>query len=156
LALDPLRVEDAEEMAPLLADAQLHTYIGGSPAAVDELRDRYRRQVRGRSPDGSQRWLNWVVRRRDSGHAVGTVQATISVQDDTSVAEVAWVVATRYQRRGYAPEAAAEMLRWLRQHGVAVVVAYVHPEHDASIAVARALGLRATERTRDGEVRWEA
>jgi RimJ/RimL family protein N-acetyltransferase len=156
LALDPLRVEDAEEMAPLLADAQLHTYIGGSPAAVDELRDRYRRQVRGRSPDGSQRWLNWVVRRRDSGHAVGTVQATISVQDDTSVAEVAWVVATRYQRRGYAREAAAEMLRWLRQHGVAVVVAYVHPEHDASIAVARALGLRATERTRDGEVRWEA
>lgn len=154
--LDPLRVEDAEEMASLLDDPGLPTYIGGVPAAVGELRDRYRRQVRGRSPDGSQRWLNWVVRRRDSGHAVGTVQATISLQDDTSVAEVAWVIAARYQRRGYARESAAEMLRWLRQHGIGVVIAYVHPEHDASIGVARALGLRATTRTRDGEVRWEA
>jgi RimJ/RimL family protein N-acetyltransferase len=156
LVLDPLRVEDAEELAPLLADPRLHTYIGGVPPAVDELRDRYRRQVGGRSPDGSQRWLNWIVRRRDSGHAVGTVQATISMQDDRSVAEVAWVVATPYQRRGYARESAAEMLRWLRQHGISVVIAYVHPEHDASIAVARALGLRATRLTRDGEVRWEA
>jgi RimJ/RimL family protein N-acetyltransferase len=156
LVLDPLRVEDAEEMAPLLADPGLHTYIGGVPATVDELRDRYRRQVGGRSPDGSQQWLNWVVRRRDSGHAVGTVQATIRVEDDASVAEVAWVIAAPYQRRGYARESAAEMLRWLRQHGISVVVAYVHPEHDGSSAVARALGLRATRRTRDGEVRWEA
>jgi RimJ/RimL family protein N-acetyltransferase len=156
LVLDPLRVEDAEEMAPLLDDPGLHTYIGGVPATVDELRDRYRRQVGGRSPDGAQRWLNWVVRSRDSGHAVGTVQATISVQDDASVAEVAWVIAAPYQRRGYARESATAMLRWLRQHGVSVVIAYVHPEHDASSAVARALGLRATRRTRDGEVRWEA
>jgi RimJ/RimL family protein N-acetyltransferase len=156
LTLDPLRVEDAEEMAPLLADPRLHTYIGGVPAVVGELRDRYRRQVGGRSPDGSERWLNWVVRQRGSGQAVGTLQATITRQNGTSVAEVAWVVAIPYQRRGYAREAAAEMLRWLRQHGIGVVVAYVHPEHDASIAVARALGLRATALTRDGEVRWEA
>jgi RimJ/RimL family protein N-acetyltransferase len=151
LALDPLRVEHAEEMAPLLDDPRLHAYIGGVPAGVDELRERYRRQVRGRSPDGSQQWLNWVVRRRDSGHAVGTVQATI----DASVAEVAWVVASSYQRRGYAREAAAEMLRWLHQHGITMVIAHVHPEHSASIALARSLGLRPTTRTRDGEVRWE-
>jgi RimJ/RimL family protein N-acetyltransferase len=66
------------------------------------------------------------------------------------------VIGAPYQRRGYARESAAEMVRWLRQHGISVVTAYVHPEHDASIAVARALGLRATRRTRDGEVRWEA
>jgi RimJ/RimL family protein N-acetyltransferase len=155
LRLDPLRVEDAEEMAPLLDDPRLHTYVGGVPEAVGELRERYRRQTRGASPDGSQQWLNWVVRRRDSGHAVGTVQATVSLQSDTSVAEVAWVVAAAHQRRGYARESAAAMLRWLRRHGIDVVVAHVHPEHSASIAVARSLGLRATTRTRDGEVRWE-
>jgi RimJ/RimL family protein N-acetyltransferase len=156
LLLDPLRVDDAEEMAPLLADPGLHTYIGGAPASVGELRERYRRRVGGRSPDGSQLWLNWVVRRRDSGRAAGTVQATIGVQDDAPVAEVAWVVATPHQRSGYAREAAAEMVRWLRQQGVGVVVAHVHPEHAASIAVARALGLRATGRKRDGEVRWQS
>lgn len=34
----------------------------------------------GHSPDGSQRWLNWIARRRDDRQAVGTVQATVTVQ----------------------------------------------------------------------------
>ncbi len=58
LDLEPLRPEHADEMAPLLDDAALHTFIGGVPATPDELRGRYTRQVVGRSPDGSQRWLN--------------------------------------------------------------------------------------------------
>jgi RimJ/RimL family protein N-acetyltransferase len=156
LALDPLRVADAEELAPLLDDQALHAYIGGRPDTVEELRRRYRRQVAGRSPDGSACWLNWVVRRRDSGAAVGTVQATVTTQDDRAVAEVAWVVAAPHQRRGYAREAAAEMVRWLRQGGVELVVAHADPGHAASIAVARALGLQPTEQVVDGEVRWEA
>jgi RimJ/RimL family protein N-acetyltransferase len=156
LTLDPLRVEDADELAPLLDDPALHTYIGGRPATVDELRERYRRQVAGRSPDGSACWLNWVVRRRDSGHAIGTVQATITTQDGRTVAEVAWIVAVSHQHQGYARESAVEMVRWLRRHGIELVVAHVHPEHEASMAVARALGLRPTDRRVDGEVRWEA
>ena len=156
LALDPLRVEDAGELAPLLDDPGLHTFIGGAPATVDELRERYRRQVAGWSPDGSRRWLNWVVRRRDPEAAVGTVQATVGVHDGAPVAEVAWVVAAPHQGRGYAREAAAGMVGWLAGHGVELVVAHVHPEHGASIAVARAIGLRPTARMHDGEVRWEA
>ena len=65
-------------MAPLLNDSALHSFIGGSPASVAELAERYARQVQGRSPDGSQQWLNWIVRRVDTGEAVGTVQATVS------------------------------------------------------------------------------
>ena len=41
----------------------------------------------------------------------------------------------------------------LQQHGVETVVVQVHPQHDASMAVARAAGLAATERVIDGEVR---
>jgi RimJ/RimL family protein N-acetyltransferase len=155
LALDPLRVGDAEELAPLLDDPALHAYTGGAPDTVEQLRERHLRQVAGRSADGSACWLNWVVRRRDSGAAVGTVQATVTAQEDRAVAEVAWVVAAPHQRRGYAREGAGEMVRWLRDEGVEVVIAHVHPEHAASIAVARALGLRATDRQVDGEVRWE-
>jgi RimJ/RimL family protein N-acetyltransferase len=155
LTLDPLRVEDADELAPLLDDPAIHTYIGGRPATADELRERYRRQVAGRSPDGSACWLNWVVRRRDSGRPIGTVQATITTHDGRPVAQVAWIVAPSHQRRGYAREAAVEMVRWLRGQGTALVVAHVHPEHEASMAVARTLGLRPTDRRVDGEVRWE-
>ena len=154
LDLKPLRVEHAEEMFALLSDPGLHVFIGGGPASLPDLRERYRRQVVGRSTDGSQRWLNWVVRRRADERAVGTVQATISQEADALVAEVAWVIASPVQGNGYGREAATTMVSWLRVHGVERVLAHVHPEHLASQSVARAIGLTATVTVGDGEVRW--
>ena len=153
--LEPLRVGHAEELAPLLDDAGLHTFTGGQPATVAELRDRYRRQTTGRSSDGSQRWLNWVVRRRADGRAVGTVQATVSDSENGLAAEVAWVIATPHQGHGYAREAAATMVAWLRGQGVATIAAHVHPGHRASQGVARALRLTPTGTVVDGEIRWQ-
>lgn len=140
----------------MLDDVELHTFIGGEPASRDELGDRYIRHVVGRSPDGSQRWLNWVARRRDSGQAVDTTQATVSEQDDQLTADVAWVIGRSHQREGYAHEAAQVMVWWLQHHGVEVVIAHVHPQHHPSIAVARAVGLAPTDTIVDGEVRWQS
>jgi RimJ/RimL family protein N-acetyltransferase len=151
LTLEPLRVDHADEMLALLDDAALHTFTGGEPATLAQLRDRYRRQVVGRSPDGTQRWLNWVVRRRADGQAVGTVQATVTGAE----AEVAWVVVSAYQGRGLAREAASTMVAWLREQGVTTVVAHVHPDHVASARVAAALGMAATGTVVDGEIRWQ-
>ena len=78
LTLEPLRVDHAGEMTPLLADRSLYAFTGGQPPSLAELRGRYQRQVTGRSPDGAEAWLNWIVRRRDDGQAVGFVQAAIS------------------------------------------------------------------------------
>jgi hypothetical protein len=58
LVLEPLRVEHADEMAPLLDEPTLHTFIGGNPATLQELRGCYAQQVIGQTPDGSQHWLN--------------------------------------------------------------------------------------------------
>ena len=104
LELEPLRVEHAPEMAPLLDDARLHLFTGGCPGTLEDLRVRYARQVVGRSPDGRQRWLNWVARQRSDGAAVGIIQATVT--DDDRTAELAWTIAVAFQRRGYAREAA--------------------------------------------------
>lgn len=155
LGLEPLRVDHAGEMVVLLDDTGLHTFTGGQPATSEQLRDRYTRQVVGCSPDGSQRWHNWVAREHATGVALGFVQATIEQQDARSVAEVAWVIGTAHQGRGYAREAATVMAAWLRQQGVEVIIAHVHPQHEASIAVARALGLSPTRTVVDSEVRWE-
>jgi RimJ/RimL family protein N-acetyltransferase len=155
LNLEPLRVEHAEEMALLLDDPDLHTFIGGEPANLADLRDRYRRQTAGRSADGHECWLNWVVRRRVDGLAIGTVQATVAQDAHGFIAELAWIIATPYQGRGYAREAAGTMLAWLRQQGVAAVVAHVHPDHHASQRVAHAIGLTATTTEVDGEIRWQ-
>ncbi len=156
IQLEPLQVAHAQEMAPLLDDAELHVFTGGEPASLVELRKRYRRQIVGRSPDGSQRWFNWVVRRREDRHAIGTVQATVAEESGHLTAEVAWVVVTAYQGHGYAREAAKVMVAWLRRHGTGTVVAHVHAQHEASAAVARSLALAPTTIVIDGEIRWQS
>ena len=152
LLLEPLAPLHAEEMAPVLADAGLHRYVGGKPRALDELRELYARQSRGSSPDGSQQWCNWIVRECASGEAVGYVQATID--NASGSADVAWVVGSSYQGRGYASEAAAAMVNWLLAGGVETVSAHVNPENVASAAVARSVGLVPTSAVVDGEIRW--
>jgi RimJ/RimL family protein N-acetyltransferase len=156
LVLEPLRVDHAEEMAPLLGDARLYEFTGGRPPTLDELRGRYARQAAGRSPDGMERWLNWIARRREDGQAVGFVQASVSEDPDPVTAVLAWVVGVRFQGRGYAREAAGAVLQALESAGVPRLVAYIHPEHAASMAVARALGLAPTDARVDGEVVWES
>lgn len=153
--LEPLAVHDAEEMASVLDDSELHVFIDGRPLSVEELGHRYQRLVVGRSADGCQRWCNWVVRRRHDRRAVGTVQASVVEDAGCLVAEVAWVIARDHQRKGYAREAAKVMMDWLLECGVDRAVAHIHPRHEASIAVARAVGLIATTTLVDGEVRFE-
>lgn len=159
LHLEPLRIEDAVEMTAVLSDPRLYTFIGGRPPTSSELTDQYSRQVAGRSSDGTEQWLNWVIRQADTRTATGYVQASVVRGPETDVpgaraANVAWVVGSEHQGRGYAVEAATAMVGWLRSHGVAQVVADVHPDHHASTAVARRLGMAPTGEIVDGEVRW--
>ncbi|MFI6133557.1 GNAT family N-acetyltransferase [Micromonospora sp. NPDC051141] len=179
LLLLPLAVAHAEEMAAVLADPALHTFIGGSPADPAALRARYARLVAG-SPDPTESWCNWGIQLRDDSRLAGFVQATVTAPlgpprhaatagaranghrhlddtdrvDDGPVAEIAWVVGTAWQGRGIATEAARGMTGWLGQRGVRTLVAHIHPDHLASAAVATACGLSPTDTWHDGEVRW--
>jgi RimJ/RimL family protein N-acetyltransferase len=86
---------------------------------------------------------------------VGVVQATIT-EDATRArtAALAWIVATSRQGEGLATEAARAARDWLRGRGVTRFAASIHPDHGASAAVARHLGLAPTDERRGGEVRW--
>ncbi|MDX3662415.1 GNAT family N-acetyltransferase [Streptomyces sp. ID05-26A] len=151
LDLLPLQPGHAAEMAAVLSDPALHTFTGGTPLAAEALEARYERLAAG-SPDPAVRWLNWVILLRDPGSLVGTVQATITLADQT--AEIAWVVGTPWQGRGLAREAARGLVAWLATQPVCTVIAHVHPDHHASAAVATSAGLTATDEVHDGEVRW--
>ena len=155
LLLEPLRVEHAIEMPPVLSSPELYVFTGGEPPTEGDLRARYLRQAAGQSPAGDAGWLNWIIRRRDARSVVGYVQATVSKQDGALLADAAWVVGHSEQGRGVATEAAGAMLDWLRQQGVSVIVACIHPENRASAGVARRLGFTRTGRTLDGEAVWE-
>lgn len=147
LRLEPLRVEHADELVDVLGDPALHEFIGGAPLSLRALRLRYERLVRG-STDPAVTWHNWAIRLQ--ADLVGTTQATVT----GGTAEVAWVVAARWQRRGVATAAAGAMVAWLQEHGVKQFVAHIHADHHASAGVARAVGLHPTTEQRDGEIRW--
>lgn len=154
--LEPLSVVYAAEMVGVLADPSHYEFIGGAPPTGDDLERRYAAQCVGQSVDGSQWWLNWVIRNKNSGLAIGFVQATVHHRTRGLCADIAWVVAREAQGRGAATEAARAMIGWLRRHNVSTFAAYIHPEHAASITVAKRLGLAPTSTIEDGELRWES
>jgi len=155
LTLEPLRVGHAGEMVDVLGAPALYAFTGGAPPSLERLRVRYARQAAGHSPDGRHGWLNWIARERDTRIAVGTVQATLTRRDGRLEAEIAWVIGVAHQRRGYATEAAGAMVRWLGAQGVQTITAHIHPDHRASMGVARHLGLAPTDVIDDGETRWQ-
>jgi RimJ/RimL family protein N-acetyltransferase len=153
LSLEPLRAEDADEMAGALDDQRLHEFTGGRPATVGELRAHYVRLVAGpATPD--EIWLNWIVRRRADSQPLGTVQATLTLRDGGWRANVAWVIGTHWQRRGFGSEAARALVGWLQDEGAQEIVAHIHPEHRASAVVAARAGLEPTDEQMDGEQVW--
>jgi RimJ/RimL family protein N-acetyltransferase len=153
IRLMPMAVTDAREMVEVLSGDALYAFTGGSPPGLEELRERYGRQATGHSPDGSEEWRNWIIRREPGGTAVGYVQATIV--DGGTRAEIAWVVGVDWQGRGYATEAAQALVALLDSRGVMVVQAHIHPDHAASATVARRAGLLPTGHVDDGERRWQ-
>jgi RimJ/RimL family protein N-acetyltransferase len=144
LELRPLVADDAEALEELLDDPLVNEWLG--PELAD-LRERFTRWERRRSPDGSKEWLNWTVRQLGVGAPVGWVQATVS----GPAAEVAYATLPSQRRRGYTAEAAAGVAGWL---DVPSVEAHVAASNDGSAGVARALGLRPTPELHDGEVVW--
>ena len=149
LTLDPLEVADADELAPLLDDSGLHRFIGGEPLSKPELEARYRRLVAGSPPSSGDTWINWTIRRRADGRAVGTAQATVAGGD----AALAWVVADEFQGLGYASAAARALAEWARCAGLAPV-ANIAPGHVASERVAMRAGLHPTDAWVGGERVW--
>ena len=112
LTLEPLTAAHAEEMFAVLSDPAIYEFENAPPASVAALRERYRRLETRGSPDGRERWLNWVVRRRGA-ELIGCVQATVQ---PTGRAGIAYEFNSRHWRRGYGREATRAMLAELASH----------------------------------------
>ena len=149
LVLSPVRVEDAGEMATVLADPALYAFTGGAPETTAELAARYTRWVAG-APEPDQTWINLVVRERTTGAAVGYVQATVN----PGSADIAWVIGRHWQRNGYASEATNGLIAWLvTAFDIAIVRAMIRADHVASHGVAKRVGMvRTADEVRSEEV----
>ena len=151
IRLEPLRVADAAEMVQVLGAPELYSYIGGPPPPHGQQTEQYRRQVVRPDLDRPGEWVNWIVRVDDT--AVGYVQATVH---EGARAVVAWVIGLPWQGRGYATEAANELLALLGARGVRRIEAYIVPGHVGSERVAERIGLTPTGHLSEGEQMWFA
>jgi RimJ/RimL family protein N-acetyltransferase len=106
LTLEPQVVAHAPEMFALLQDPLIYSYENEPPATLQGLSHRFMLLESRASADGSEHWLNWVVRRAD-GLAIGYVQATVFGQGQ---AYVAYVLGSAHWGRGHASAAVMAMI----------------------------------------------
>ncbi|QIN82431.1 GNAT family N-acetyltransferase [Rubrobacter tropicus] len=150
LLLEPLTAAHAAILYEPLLNSRLYTFIPQDPPASERaLEDRYRKLSTRRSPDGSEAWLNWAARERETGRYAGTLEAT--VQED-GAAFVAYMVFVACQRRGFAAEGCGRLLAHLfDDYGVSVVVAEIDTRNAASVALVESLGFRRVALRRDAD-----
>lgn len=135
----PVVAADADELGPLLDDEALYAHIARPANHGPGLAGWLRQQESRHSPSGAALWLTWIL--RSDGAGVGYVQATVTGDE----AELAWLIGSAWQRRGYAAEAAVGLVTWLYDAlGVRRVHAMVPDGHVASERVALHVGMRPT------------
>ena len=139
VTLEPQLASHAAELYAVISDPSLYEFIDNKePASEAALRERLARLESRRSPDGTEHWLNWVIRNA-AGEVVGYVQATVT--PDRS-AEIAYVLGRVHWRKGYATAACSAMIGELREaYGVTRLTATLDPANTASLALLRKLGL---------------
>ena len=129
-------------MFALLREPELYRHLDyPPPPTVEHLSSVYAALEKRQSPDGSQRWLNWVVREPACG-LVGYVQATVA---RSGAAWVAYVLGRKYWGHGFATLATGRMLDHLAEAcAVRRYLATVEQANRPSLAVLQRLGFVET------------
>lgn len=137
LTIEPLVRSHARLLFHGLQDDRLYRFhAGGPPASIEELERKYDVWAKRASPDGSQVWLNYALRRAD-GQYVGWIQATLA----GDVATIGYDIFPDFWRQGYATEACAELISLLSASGpVCRIAAVVDTENVASTKLLERLG----------------
>lgn len=138
--LEPQVSAHAAEMFGVLSDPAIYEFENQPPASAAWLAQRYARLEQRRSADGSQVWLNWVVRLA-SGELAGYVQATVL---RSGVALVAYELASRHWRQGIGRCAVSAMMEELQSgYGVRLFVAVLKAANHRSMGLLHRLEFQA-------------
>ncbi len=120
LTLEPQVAAHADAMFRVLSDPAIYEFENAPPASLEWLRERFARLESRRSADGTQLWLNWVVR-LPTFELAGYVQATVMAGGRASIA---YELSSAHWGRGLASEAVEAMIGELATgHGVREVSA---------------------------------
>ena len=139
LTLEPLEVSHAHPLYASLQAPELYRFIPrDAPPSVEALAARYSNLATRHSPGGEDLWLNWVMRKRDTGEYVGTVEVTVC---PTREAYLAYQVFPLFWKQGFATEACQRVLEHLvADYSVTRVIAEIDTRNEASIRMVERLG----------------
>jgi len=130
LLLEPQTASHANEMFVVLSDPAIYAHENEPPQSLEWLRARFTKLETRLSTDGSEQWLNWVIRLPTSV-LIGYVQATIHPEGR---AAIAYVLSSAYWGRGLARHAVDAMISELfMQYGVRDLFAVLKRENLRSI-----------------------
>ncbi len=129
-------------MFVVLSDPAIYEFENAPPASLAWLTQRFTKLASRRSADGTEQWLNWVVR-LPSGELAGYVQATVT---NEAFAYVAYEFASQYWRRGIGSAAVGAVLDELAaNYAVETFVAVLKARNYRSVALLRRLGFSDTQ-----------
>lgn len=112
VTLEPQVAAHAEAMYAVLSDPAIYAYENEPPESVEWLRARFARLESRRSGDGSEQWLNWVIRVAPDELA-GYVQATVRADGS---AGIAYELASAHWGKGLGVRATKAMIGELVRH----------------------------------------
>ena len=139
-------------MFEVLSDSAIYEFENAPPASLEFLADRYRRLESRHSADGSEQWLNWVIR-LPSGALAGYVQATV-IQG--AAAYVAYELASRFWRQRIGSAAVRAVLGELATtYKVEVFLAVLKAKNFRSEALLRSLGFTDSPHSSLARIRCE-
>jgi RimJ/RimL family protein N-acetyltransferase len=99
----------------VLADPAIFEFENAPPASEQWLRERYQRLEERGPKEGTEKWLNWVIR-LSTNELVGYVQATV-LQKGVSL--IAYELNSRFWRQGLGSSAVQSMIDELKaEYGV--------------------------------------
>ena len=79
LIIEPIYAEHADSLFELMQNEIIYQWISSiPPRSVDQLKDWWKQRESRLSPDGSEAWLNWAVRRISDGAYVGKLDADVN------------------------------------------------------------------------------
>ena len=149
LTLEPITEAHAEELCALFADPELHQFVPLEPPTLQQQTERCARWAKGRSPDGSEIWLNWAGRNKDTGKIIAHFQS--GVKSD-GIASIGYVVSRNYQNKGFATEGLEVVFNFLRSVlNVREIKAWSDSRNKASHRLAQKLGMKEIEFIKDAD-----
>lgn len=140
MRLEPLCESHAAELFTIFSEARMYRFVPQEPPATRAmLARRFALLETRRSPEGTEAWLNWVLRSKLDSACLGCVQATIRGDDR---AQLAYELGVPYWRRGLATEACRCVVKALFDDGISEVWAELDTRNVASMRLLERLGFR--------------